>query len=637
MRSRSICHQARPYGNPSCSSDSGASGNTNRARAASSGRRSKKAAPSGTKSSPGAPNPWQSTTVSSRTPEPAWSTRHGSEPSVVVNCTRLQYQTAQQPGRTKSYAETECPCRSGFASHAGRFGKAGSKRGARAAKPLDCAAPRRLTNFGRVSYLPLVLDFDDPRLGGLGLRERDGEHAVDVTGLRFAAVDRGGKNKRAAEQAVTAFSSQVIFTFGLFLRLAFGLDRERVAFQLDFNVLRRMAWKVKLYLDCVLCLDNVRRGGRGSQLRKTSSREISNEIVKFRAQRQCRAEGNELRPTEWIPPSIHFFYLHSARLQAPVLFESTAMIQENHSKRTVKAAENPRVDGHLLIFVSGEPGGRSAAGAAVAERNREQDSCDKSTGVGPPSDAARETRSSAELQASVEQLHQEPEAEVDEGRNLHEPGDEEQRHQGDDSASREHHEVRAENSSDGPRGAYRRHDRAWAEEGQGQRRDHPGQQIEQQEAQVTEAVFHVVAEDPKVEHVPSDVSPASVQEHRAKQRKEAPRVERGAAEVNPGHEASGNESEDLDHSVQVGSKLQLLQKHEGVHRDKRDRDHRRRARAYGVPDRDHLAALVSLMLPRTRSNRYAIAPAKGSRAAAAMNGLTFLTGVRCELTLRVGV
>src|SRR5262249_4267160 len=190
--------------------------------------------------------------------------------------------------------------------------------GARGARPLDCDAPGRFTILGRVSYLPLALTFDDQRLGGLGLRERDGEHAVDVTSLRFAAIDRGGKNKRAAEQAVAAVSSQVIFTFGLFLRLSLGLDRQRVALQFRFNVLRRMAWKVKLYLDCVLCLDNVRGGGRGSQLRKTSSREISNEIVKLRAQRQCRAEGNELRPTEWIPPSVHFFYLHSARLPAPV-------------------------------------------------------------------------------------------------------------------------------------------------------------------------------------------------------------------------------------------------------------------------------------------------------------------------------
>ena len=42
----------------------------------------------------------------------------------------------------------------------------------------------------------------------------------------------------------------------------------------------------------------------------------------------------------------------------------------------------------------------------------------------------------------------------------------------------------------------------------------PQSKIEHDEAPVAEAIFDVVAEDPQEEHVPEEVQPAAVQEHR---------------------------------------------------------------------------------------------------------------------------
>ena len=48
----------------------------------------------------------------------------------------------------------------------------------------------------------------------------------------------------------------------------------------------------------------------------------------------------------------------------------------------------------------------------------------------------------------------------------------------------------------------------------------PQKQIEDDEAPVSAAVFDVVAEDPQVPHVPDDVRPAAVQEHRRDERRQ---------------------------------------------------------------------------------------------------------------------
>src|SRR5215472_6457425 len=132
-----------------------------------------------------------------------------------------------------------------------------------------------------------------------------------------------------------------------------------------------------------------------------------------------------------VPTSNHVFYSSNVlRLHDAVCFQMTfEQLQGNHSKPSVKAAGNSKLLAYLLISVSGDPGGASAS-RMPAEGDGKENACDKPAGVGPPGDAARHACPGSELEAAVEELKKKPDAQIDQGGDLHEPGDEEEGHQG---------------------------------------------------------------------------------------------------------------------------------------------------------------------------------------------------------------
>src|SRR5215213_334046 len=87
------------------------------------------------------------------------------------------------------------------------------------------------------------------------------------------------------------------------------------------------------------------------------------------------------------------------------------------------------------------------------------------------------------------------------------------------------------------------------------------QKVEEHEAAVSEAVLHVVAKDPEIEHVAEKVHPAVVQEH-------------AGENVRPG-EDRGNDAVGISECLKLPvAELQFVEKCERVERDQADGDDR---------------------------------------------------------------
>ena len=107
-----------------------------------------------------------------------------------------------------------------------------------------------------------------------------------------------------------------------------------------------------------------------------------------------------------------------------------------------------------------------------------------------------------------------------------------------------------------------------------ERRGDAAEQIEQQEAGVPQAILDVVAEDPEVEHVPDEVQPAAVQEHR---RQHSQPSELGRYDAVQIHER-------LERSIAEG---ELEDEYRAVENDERDREEGECSRRDDVAQRNH--------------------------------------------------
>ena len=112
--------------------------------------------------------------------------------------------------------------------------------------------------------------------------------------------------------------------------------------------------------------------------------------------------------------------------------------------------------------------------------------------------------------ASAEQLHQKPEPEQHERRQLEDLPPEEQRNQREDARARVEHEIRAHDARDGAAGADGRQRGLGIHRDLAEGGDDAAQQIEKDEASVAKAIFDVVAEDPEVPHVADHVHPPAM-------------------------------------------------------------------------------------------------------------------------------
>ena len=192
-----------------------------------------------------------------------------------------------------------------------------------------------------------------------------------------------------------------------------------------------------------------------------------------------------------------------------------------------------------------------------------------------------------EREPALPELEAEPEAEEEEGRDLDEEVQEQRQH----ARGRQEDEVGAENAGDRAARPEVRDGRVGirarpeGDDGLSRGRGDPGQQVEAEEADRPHRVLDVVAEDPEEEHVPDDVQPASVHEHRGQPR-DVPVV----ADGGPGRAGADDLARLVgvldDRAVEIGQLVEDPDRE--VDRDQRDRDDGERPRRDVVLDREHL-------------------------------------------------
>ena len=188
--------------------------------------------------------------------------------------------------------------------------------------------------------------------------------------------------------------------------------------------------------------------------------------------------------------------------------------------------------------------------------------------------------------AQESELRQEPEAEEDEGRDLHRLGEETEPEQGHDPGVRVEEEVGAEHPGDRAARADHRHvrGRVGGDVRSGGRR--AADQVEGEKARVAGRVLDVVAEDPEKDHVAEQVQHPAVQEHRGRDR-QAGREHRRGVRRRPG-ELGRHRAEDRDEGRAVlETEPELVEEDQDVRADERDRHPREGPGRDGVSQRYH--------------------------------------------------
>src|SRR5215831_3133219 len=115
---------------------------------------------------------------------------------------------------------------------------------------------------------------------------------------------------------------------------------------------------------------------------------------------------------------------------------------------------------------------------------------------------------------TAHELDEEPKPQNEDGRDPDQAYEEAHDDEGENIGPGEKKEIGAENSRHRPACSDHGNRRACTERHLCHGRDHAGDQEEDQEPAMSQRIFDVVAEDPQVEHVPTEVQEAAVQEHR---------------------------------------------------------------------------------------------------------------------------
>src|SRR5207248_9632952 len=131
---------------------------------------------------------------------------------------------------------------------------------------------------------------------------------------------------------------------------------------------------------------------------------------------------------------------------------------------------------------------RYASSCRGREDEHADDPREESSHVRPPGDAAGALRD-VEGRDPGEQLHGEPEEQVEDRRNLHDPGKDEDGDEGDDAGAREGDEIRAEDSGDGAGRAHGGDGGLGRERHLAERRSEAAEDVEDHEAEMPELVL----------------------------------------------------------------------------------------------------------------------------------------------------
>ena len=129
----------------------------------------------------------------------------------------------------------------------------------------------------------------------------------------------------------------------------------------------------------------------------------------------------------------------------------------------------------------------------------------------------------------ADQVHEEPDPNHQRGRD-HQGDEEEERNQHLHDRAGEEQEIGAQHAGDRATGADHRDEVAAIDPDVRGRGEIAAEPIEEREAPAAQAVLNVIAEHPEEQHVPDEVEPAAVEEHRGQRREEE---EEAVEEIDP--------------------------------------------------------------------------------------------------------
>ncbi|VTR65990.1 hypothetical protein DESC_40021 [Desulfosarcina cetonica] len=127
----------------------------------------------------------------------------------------------------------------------------------------------------------------------------------------------------------------------------------------------------------------------------------------------------------------------------------------------------------------------------------------------PPGDAAGAARTAGH----IEDLQHEPDADEKEGRDFHEPGNDDDRNQRQDTGAGIEDEIGTHDAGDGPAGPDGGNTGAGIEDQLGHARSQAAEQVKDGIARRSQSIFDIVAEDVEKPHVADQVHEPAMQEH----------------------------------------------------------------------------------------------------------------------------
>jgi len=221
---------------------------------------------------------------------------------------------------------------------------------------------------------------------------------------------------------------------------------------------------------------------------------------------------------------------------------------------------------------------------------------DKTAHVRPPGYPAGSARTDHKRAEAGEDLHDEPDAQVENGGQADETAKEEDGNEGDHARGREEHKVSAHDGSDGTAGAQGGNGQGRFEKVLQQRRADAAQHIEEQIAQRAKTVFDVIAKDHEKPHIADEVIPTAMQEHVGEERQQGD----GVAEIYPG----GGEGKGGNEQVRKISGGKILY-HENQHVGDDDQPvHDRKAGGtLGISNRNHRSLFLEQYSSSVRSDK----------------------------------
>src|SRR6266850_6311393 len=161
------------------------------------------------------------------------------------------------------------------------------------------------------------------------------------------------------------------------------------------------------------------------------------------------------------------------------------------------------------IFITRQP---AVACAPPHKKELKYDPCDKSADMRPERYAS-DVCASCKHQGATEDLSQDPEKKIGDGRQLKEKWKDENRNEDHHPRERKEEEVCPEHTSYCSRSAHRWKNRIWIRKPMDKSGGETRKQIEDQESDWSHTVFNVVTENPERPHVRNDVHPTTVQKH----------------------------------------------------------------------------------------------------------------------------